>query len=145
MADRIKMPETTERTQRRDDFRLIAPMGARFHFTPGADRKLVKMIDLSAGGASGLLISLKDGAQQAPPVKIGQTILNLKLAFTTDGKTIFIPIRESVVRRIENLPQKGRYLMAVAFVRMDKKHKAQLKEILYNEQRHELIIRQQRS
>ena len=140
----IEVPEKIERTQRRNDYRLIAPMGSLFYFTSGAQRKRVKMLNLSIGGASGLLVSIKTGIQQVPSVKNGQTILNLKLAFTTDGEETFIPVRESVVRRIESLPQKGRYLMAVSFTRMDGEHRMQLKKIIYDEQRHMLNIRQQR-
>ena len=140
----IEVPEKIERIQRRNDYRLSAPMESFFYFTSGARRKRVKMLNLSIGGASGFLLCIKNGVQQDPPVKTGQTILNLKLAFTTDGEKIFIPVRESVVRRIENLPRKGRYLMAVSFIRMDEEHRAQLKRIIYNEQRHLLKIRQQR-
>ena len=141
----IKLPKKIERSQRRSNYRLIAPMESFFYFTSGARRKRVKMLNLSTGGASGILVSLKNGTQQTPPVKADQTILNLKLAFTTDSGKVLIPVRESGVIRIEDLPQKGRYLMAVSFTRMDEKHRAHLRKIICNEQRHMLKIRRQRA
>ncbi|MCP3954202.1 MAG: PilZ domain-containing protein [Desulfobacterales bacterium] len=141
---RITVPTDLERVQRRGDFRLPAPMGAFIYFTAGNQRKRVKMLDVSISGASGMLLSIKNGARQTPPIKNGQTILNLKLAFTIDTKEQFIPVRECEVTRVESLPQKGRYLAAVTFTRMDTEYRAQLRKLLYNEQRHILKIRQQR-
>ncbi len=141
---RIPVPTALKRVQRRSDYRLPAPMGALFYFTAGDQRKRVKLLDVSISGASGILLSIKSGAPQPPPVEIGQTILNLKLAFTVKAREIFIPVRECSVQRLENLPQKGRYLMAVTFARMDTGHRDRLRDILNNEQRHMLKIRQQR-
>jgi len=138
------LPTKLERVQRRNDFRLTAPMGALFYFTAGSIRKRVKMIDVSVNGASGILINIKDKPRQPPPVEKGQTILNLKLAFPVNGKEEVIPVRECEVRRFESLPQKGRYLMAVAFTRMDPEHRLRLKRLFYDEQRHILKIRRQR-
>lgn len=141
---RIPLPNDLRRVQRRSDYRLPAPVGALFYFTAGGQRKRVKMLDVSVSGASGILLSIKNGAPQTPPVKVGQTILHLKLEFKIGEETRFIPVRECAVRRIEDLPRKGRYRLAVTFTRMDAEHRDQLRKILYNEQRHLLKIRRQR-
>ena len=140
----ITVPKQLERVQRRNDFRLTAPLGAHFYFTAGDQRKRVKMLDASISGTSGILICLKNGIRQSPPVEFGQTILNLKLAFTVNEKEKVIPVRECEVRRMDRLPQKGRYRMAVTFTRMDADCRAQLREYLLSQQRRMLQIRQQR-
>ncbi len=141
---RIPVPTDIKRVQRRSDYRLPAPLGALLYFTAGDQRKRVKMMDVSVSGASGILLSIKSGAPQPPPVEIGQTVLNLKLEFKIGEKTQYIPVRECAVARLDDLPQIGRYLMAVTFTRMDAEHREQLRNLLNNEQRHMLKIRQQR-
>ncbi len=141
---RIPVPTDIKRVQRRSDYRLPAPMGALFYFTAGDQRKRVKMLDVSISGASGILLSIKSGAPQPPPIEIGQTVLNLKLEFKVGDKTQLIPVRECEVARLDDLPQKGRYRLAVTFTRMDATCRNQLRNLLNNEQRHLLKIRQQR-
>lgn len=141
---RIPVPKNLRRVQRRGDYRLTAPLGALFYFTANGQRKRVKMLDVSISGASGILLSIRNGAPQTPTVEIGQTILNLRLEFKVGEKAQFIPVRECEVARMDDLPQKGRYLMAVIFTRLDAEHRDQLRALLYNEQRHILKIRQQR-
>ena len=133
-----------ERVQRRNDFRITAPIGAVFYFTAGDQRKRVKMLDISISGTSGILVCLKNGTPQPPPVETGQTILNLKLAFTMDAKEQLLPVRECEVRSLQSLPQKGRYRMAVAFTRLEADSRERLTAFLYDQQRHLLKIRKQR-
>jgi len=140
----ITLPTRLERIQRRGDYRLTAPVGAYFYFTAGSRRKRVKMMDVSISGVSGILINVKDDPQRPLAMEKGQTLLNLKLAFTVDGREEIIPVRECEVRRFESLPQKGRVLMAVVFTRIDPEHRERLTQRLYAEQRHELKIRQER-
>jgi len=140
----IAVPTDLQRVQRRKDYRLTAPLGAVFYVTTGDQRKRVKMLDLSASGTSGILISLKSGTPQPPPFEIGQTLFNLKLELPGEDTAMLIPIRECEVRRVEDLPQRGRYRLAVAFTSMDTEHRTILKEYLYDQQRHMLKIRQQR-
>lgn len=140
----MAVPTDLQRVQRRKDYRLTAPLGAVFYVTTGDQRKRVKMLDLSASGTSGILISLKSGTPQPPPFEIGQTLFNLKLELPGEDTAMLIPIRECEVRRVEDLPQRGRYRLAVAFTSMDTEHRTILKEYLYDQQRHMLKIRQQR-
>jgi len=140
----IAVPTDLQRVQRRKDFRLTAPLGSVFYVTIGDQRKRVKMLDLSASGTSGILISLKSGTPQLPPIEIGQTLFNLKLELPVADDALLIPIRECEVRRVEDLPQRGRYRLAVAFSRVDQEHRADLKKYLNDQQRYMLQIRQQR-
>jgi len=140
----IALPAELERVQRRSDFRLTAPLGAVFYFTLGDQRKRIKMLDLSASGVSGILISIQNGTPLPPPLEIGQTIFNLKLELPEKRATRPILIRECTILRVENLPQRGRYRLAVAFSSVDQDHLDELKKYLYDQQRHMLKIRQQR-
>lgn len=102
------------------------------------------MLDLSASGVSGILISIKNGRPIPPPLEIGQTMLNLKLELHEKQAIQTISIRECAVLRVEDLPQRGRYRLAVAFTSVDEEQQAGLRKYLYNQQRQLLKIRQQR-
>jgi len=140
----ITLPTELKRVQRRNDFRLTAPLGAVFYLTVGDQRKRIKMLDLSASGVSGILISIKNGRPVPPPFEIGQTMLNLKLELPEKQATQAISIRECAVLRVEDLPQRGRYRLAVAFTILDEEQQANLRKYLYSQQRQLLKIRQQR-
>lgn len=133
----IRFPDLIERRQRRESFRLEAPMGAKLHLKGDLTEHEMSVIDISLGGTSGVIIdgNRKKGTRADPIFKTGETLRNLQLRFPSMEKELTVCIKKSVVRRVQKIPRTNRYRYGLQFAEMEKEEEVVLTKLIYRIQR----------
>lgn len=125
----VRFPEVIERHQRRNDFRLDAPLGTRLHIPLEDTARVMSVIDVSRGGA---LVTLERGVEQKPTFKQGQGIRDLELEFPSKKEELKIKIKKARVLRLEKGPHKARYRYALQFMDVEKCEERRLTKLIYH-------------
>jgi c-di-GMP-binding flagellar brake protein YcgR len=135
----VRFPDLIERRQRRENFRLDAPMGAKLHLKGAPTEHEMSVINISLGGTSGVVIDSirkKRGTGRRDPIfKTGETLRHLQLRFPSKERELTVNIKKSVVRRVEEIPRMNRYRYGLQFTEMEKKEGITLTKLIYKFQR----------
>lgn len=134
---RIPLPEYVERIQRRKNFRVDTPVGSEMRFNDNKDKCVIALINISLGGAYGVLTKprIKDARKQL--LEKGRRIYRLNLYFPADEamEERHILIRKAEVRRVEKDKKNKIQKYAFEFTDIDPKEKEALTRIIYHIQR----------
>jgi hypothetical protein len=134
---RIPFPDYIERLQRRRNFRLPVPTGTTLFFEQENVQREIGLINISLGGALGVLKTFHEEAHQKPVFKKEDYLKNIELVFPSDqnNNERKLRVKKVIIRRIEHDQQNkiGKY--AFKFVRMGRDEEKRLVEIIYNIQR----------
>ena len=128
----INFPQIIERIQRREYYRLEAPMGTKIHIQQGLVKHFLSVLNVSEGGA---LISLKKRLQREKNLDIGEHLRRLGLEFPSKEDELRVPIREAFVIRSEKDPLIERLRYGLQFTQIERKNQNVLKDLIYRFQR----------
>jgi c-di-GMP-binding flagellar brake protein YcgR len=134
---KIPFPPCVERVQRRKDFRMEAPPGARMHVALNDGIKAVLgLINISIDGALGALIKHNFKGLKGSLLAENQFIVGGSIIVPGHGVPPQpIMMKQSEIRRIEHQKEKNIYRYAVQFIEMDPAEKRKLTQTVYHLQR----------
>jgi c-di-GMP-binding flagellar brake protein YcgR len=130
----IPFPEHIERVQRRRHFRVQCPMGSQLTFQLKGQPTEMALVNVSIGGALGLLVRLKRELLRQPLMEVGQTLTGGELVFPEEREALRVPLGRMVVRRVEK-NQNDNYMYGLEFVEMSKAAERSLTEQVLKLQR----------
>jgi c-di-GMP-binding flagellar brake protein YcgR len=128
----IKLPEVIERKQRRKDFRMTAPGGARMRFVTDDVGYDAAIENISMGGA---LILLNNIPRIASSFESGRALTHLHLRIPTEQRDLELSLHEGVIRRAHRDPLTGQHRYGVQFLNVRREDENALKEFVYVVQR----------
>ncbi len=133
----LPLPDFVERIQRRRNFRIDAPLGSQMSFTLAAEACIISLINISLGGAYGVLTQPKPKKIPRTLLKKDQRIYRLELCFPGDEEmeAQTIRIKKAEVRRIEHDRERHIYKFAFEFMDMARQEKEKLTRAIYHAQR----------
>lgn len=124
----VMFPDVIYREQKREHFRIEAPLGARLCFKKDDVQHLMSMSDISMGG---LLITLRAGARDSQILSVGEKLRDIELVFQSES----VQVREALVIRMEEgIPGRSIHF-GVQFIGIHGDERRVLKELLYKLQR----------
>lgn len=134
---RIPLPEYVERIQRRKNFRVDTPVGSEMHFNYNKDKCVIALINISLGGAYGVLTKPRNKDPRRHLLKKDQRLYRLNLHFPAveEMEAQHILIRKAEVRRVEKDKEKKIQKYALEFMDIDPKEKKALIRRIYHIQR----------
>lgn len=134
---RVPLPEYVERLQRRKDFRQQVPMRSHMNFQAKQLKGTVELINISLGGAYGVIRPKDETISKRPVLKVKQPIFKISLVFpglqAAEGENI--QIKKAEVVRIEQNKENYKHKYAFEFKHIDKEEKQKLVEYIYHLQR----------
>lgn len=133
----LPLPDFVERIQRRKNFRIDAPLGSQMSFTLSAEACALSLINISLGGAFGVLTQPKPKKIPRALLKKDQRVYRLELTFPGDEEmeAQTIRIKKAEVRRIEHDRERHIYKFAFEFMDMAGQEKEKLTRAIYHAQR----------
>ncbi len=129
----IRYPALIERKQRREYFRLDAPLGMKIRLRQQAVTDEMVVLNLSERGA--LVTFRRKEAQRMPVMEIGTELKELCLVSSTKGEELELEIAEAVVRIAKSDPRIGRHVYGLEFTGIDEQDRITLREFIYRFQR----------
>ena len=129
----VRYPTVIERKQRREYFRLDAPLGMKITLTQEAIPDEMVVLNLSERGA--LVTFNRKEAQRMPFMDVGTELNDLCLVFSTKGEELELEIEEAVVRIAKSDPRIGRRVYGLEFTGIDEQDRIRLREFIYRFQR----------
>ena len=129
----VRYPAAIERKQRREYFRLDAPLGMKITLTQEDLTGEMVVLNLSERGA--LVTFKRKEAQRMPVMEVGTELMDLCLMFSTKGEELELEIEEAVVRIAKSDPKIGRHVYGLEFTGIDEKDRLGLREFIYRFQR----------
>jgi PilZ domain len=134
---KVPFPEFVERLQRRKDFRILTVPGTKLVFADNKVKGVVDLINISLGGAFGLLLKYKPKRLGSSPLALDQRLYKIGLIFPADKEISeqMVVVNKVEVRRIEHDKERKLYKFAFEFMDMDKDQKQKLTQAIYHIQR----------
>ena len=136
-ALKIPFPEYVERLQRRKDFRILTRPGSKLLFASKKLKGVVDLINISLGGAFGVLRKHNQKDLSGPLFAVDQQLYKIGLIFPADKELDeqVVVINKAEVRRIEHDKERKLYKYAFEFMEIDKHQKLKLTQAIYHIQR----------
>lgn len=134
---KIPFPEQVERLQRRRNFRVNAFTGTRMHFNLKKIQGVLDLINISLGGAYGILVKHNFKFIRGSVLKMNQQVYDISMVFPGD-ETVSdetITVERAEVKRVEYDQERGFYRYAFEFKEMGKTEQQRLTQIIYGLQR----------
>jgi c-di-GMP-binding flagellar brake protein YcgR len=129
----VRYPAVIERKQRREYFRLDAPLGMKITLTQEATTGEMVVLNLSERGA--LVTFKRKEAVRMSVMEVGTELKDLCLVFSAKGEKLELQIEEAVVRIAKSDPQIGRHVYGLEFTGIDEQDRITLREFIYRFQR----------
>ncbi|MBC2712947.1 MAG: PilZ domain-containing protein [Desulfosarcina sp.] len=140
---KIPFPEHVERLQRRRNFRVNAFTGTKMHFKLKKIQGVVDLINVSLGGAYGVLVKHNFKFMRGPVLKKDQLVYDVSMLFPGDhdnpGDTVYV--KKAEVKRVEHDQDRGFYRYAFEFKEIEKEEQGKLTQAIYDLQRRYLQLR----
>jgi len=134
---KVPFPEHVERLQRRRNFRVDALTGTRMHFTLKKIKGVVDLINVSQGGAYGVLVKHNFKFMRGSVLKMDQQVYDVRIIFPGDenetDETVYV--KHAEVKRVEHDRDRGFYRYAFEFKDMEKEEQQRLIQVIYDLQR----------
>ncbi|MFO7599213.1 MAG: PilZ domain-containing protein [Candidatus Desulfacyla sp.] len=130
----VLFPDVIYREQKREHFRIEAPLGTRLCFTKDAETYQMNVSDISMGG---LLVTVRIKSSRDRILSVGERLRDIEIVFPL-GR---LQIREAAVVRQEEHATNQTFHFGIQFKAIDGNEKRALKAILYNLQREFLARR----
>jgi PilZ domain len=137
---KICFPNYVERLQRRKNFRITTLPGTYMVFAAKNLEGVIDLINISIGGAFGVLGKHNQGDLKGSIFKQDQRLYKVGIIFPGNKEIDeqFVTIKKAEVRRIEHDKERQLYKYAFEFMEVDKDHKLKLIQAIYHLQRHYL-------
>ena len=134
---KLPFPDYVERLQRRKNFRIDTLPGTRLLFSIGKMGGRIDLINISLGGAFGLLVKPGSKDLSGSLLKINQRLYNVRIVFPADNlvEKRTVVIKKAEVRRIELDRERKRCKYAFEFMVIDKENLRELTNAIYHIQR----------
>jgi hypothetical protein len=134
---KVPFPEYVERLQRRKDFRILTVPGTKLLFAVEKIKGVIDLINISLGGAFGVLRKHKSKAPGGSVLALDQRLYKIGLIFPADKEMNeqLVVINKAEVRRIEHDKERRLYKYAFEFMDVDKAQKQKLTQAIYHLQR----------
>ncbi|GAB6904615.1 hypothetical protein DESC_740092 [Desulfosarcina cetonica] len=140
---RIPFPKYVERLQRRLNFRINTQPGTQMHFNLKKLHGVLELINISLGGAYGVLAKHNFKFLRGPILKKEQLIFDSSIVFPgsceAPGDTVYV--HKAEVIRVEHDAERDAYRFALKFCAMEKEEKQRLTQAIYDLQRRYLRFR----
>ena len=134
---KIPFPEHVERLQRRRNFRVDALTGTRMHFTLKKIKGVIDLINVSQGGAYGVLVKHNFKFIRGSVLKMDQQVYDIRIIFPGNenepDETVYV--KHAEVNRVEHDQDRGYYRYAFEFKNMEKEEQQRLIQVIYDLQR----------
>ncbi|MCF8143868.1 MAG: PilZ domain-containing protein [Deltaproteobacteria bacterium] len=130
----VLFPDVIYREQKREHFRIEAPLGTRVCFEKNGETYRLNVSDISMGG---LLVTVRIRERHQEILSVRERLRDIEIVFPLDR----VQIRESVVVRQEERAPNHTVHFGLQFKAIDGNEKRALKAILYNLQREFLARR----
>ena len=130
----VMFPDVIYREQKREHFRIEAPLEAKLCFKKDDVQHLMSMSDISMGG---LLITLRAGARDSQILSVGEKLRGIELICSSES----VEIKEAVVAWIHEGILAPSVHFGIQFTDIHGNERRVLKEILYKLQREFLARR----
>lgn len=132
----ISVPEFIERIQRRKNFRIQPPAGAKL-LVDGINsaRHVMSIVNISRSGTLGALVLEDDDKTGTSDIRTGCRLKNLEMVFPLAEKESIICVQEAEIKRIEKKPGENRNLCAFHFTDIGKKQEKVLVDLIFRIQR----------
>jgi c-di-GMP-binding flagellar brake protein YcgR len=131
----IKLPQFVKRQQRRKLYRLTAPSGTELHLNLHAKRYELQVIDISLGGALGVLAGIQHGNQQDPILSYTGIFKNIEVVFPPKEENLRVAVKSAKVKRLGENPLTNQHEYALQFLEMDQIQTKTLTDLIYRFQR----------
>jgi hypothetical protein len=139
----IPFPEEVERLQRRRNFRVNTFPETRMYFKLKKIQGTLDLINVSMGGAYGVLVKHNFKFMRGSVLKMDQQLEDISLVFPGDkdeaDETVYV--KKAQVKRVEYDEDRGFYRYAFAFSEMEKEEQRRLTQVIYGLQRKYLQLR----
>lgn len=134
---KIPYPEFVERLQRRKDFRVSTLWGTKLVFVFNGVKGVISLINLSLGGAFGVLMKHNQKELKGPLFAKDQPLYKIGIIFPADrdNDEKVVIINKAEIRRIEHDIERKLYKYAFEFIEMDRCERQKLTQAIYNIQR----------
>lgn len=134
---KIPYPEFVERLQRRRDFRVSTLWGTKLVFVHEEIKGVISLINLSLGGAFGVLMKHNQKDLKGPLFTKDQPLYKIGIIFPADkdNDERVVIINKAEIRRIEHDIERKLYKYALEFIEIDKTEQQKLTQAIYNIQR----------
>lgn len=134
---KVPCPDHISRNQRRQNFRLEAPIGSTIDFTVNETKYREKLIDISLGGALVALIRIEK-SQKDLPFKVGDKLSDIDMIFPAGDEKFNITVKSANVVRFDKKVSKSGTGCGLQFVDVEDRQLEHLTEFIYTEQRRSL-------
>ncbi|RJQ86493.1 MAG: hypothetical protein C4519_01885 [Desulfobacteraceae bacterium] len=134
---KIPFPDCVERIQRRKNFRMETPIGAKMFLKIEKTKAVLGLVNISLGGTLGALLKPNHRVLHGSLLALEQKIFNAGIFVPADGEIAeqLIIIQKSEVRRIEHDMERNIYRYAFEFMDIEPKEKKKLTQSIYHFQR----------
>ena len=134
---KIPFPDYVERLQRRKNFRIDTLPGTYLSFASGKLKCRIDLINISLGGAFGVLTKPNDKNQKTAPFKPDQRLYRMSIVFPGDKhqEQQTVAIRKAEVRRVERDRERKLFKFAFEFMTVEKEEHEKLTTAIYHIQR----------
>ena len=134
---KIPFPDHVERLQRRRNFRINTLTDTRMYFKLNKIRGVLDLINISLGGAYGVLVKHNFKFMRGSVLKLDQMIYDISMVFPGDENEPdeTIRVRRAEVKRVEHDQDRGFYRYAFEFKEMEKEAQQRLTQVVYSLQR----------
>lgn len=134
---KVPFPDHVERLQRRRNFRVDTLTGSRMYFQLKKIQGVMDLINVSLGGAYGVLVKHNFKFMRGSVLKRDQQLYDIRMVFPGDedhpGETI--QVKRAEVKRVEHDQDRGFYRYAFEFKDMEKDMQQRLTQVIYGLQR----------
>ena len=135
----LPFPKEVERIQRRQYFRIEPPFGSRLLCSIANTPRAMDVLNISIGGALGLLVKRKKETLSTSPLKPNDALKDVGLAFPGERGENRVSVTRVVVRRVFQDSETGLFRYGLEFNDMERSEKTTLTRLVYEFQR--LILR----
>jgi c-di-GMP-binding flagellar brake protein YcgR len=134
---KVPFPDYVERLQRRKNFRIDTIPGTRLFISSGKLEGRIDLINISLGGAFGLLGKHNQKDPTGSLLNVNQRLYNVRIIFPADNimEETSVTIKKAEVRRIERDRERKQYKYAIEFLVIDKENLQELTTAIYHIQR----------
>ena len=128
----------TDRWQRRELFRIVAPLGTKLCLMHDSVRHELGVINISIGGTLAALVQTRSHRFEKAPFADKQFLKDIELIFPSEIMQIPIRIQSAQIRRIKRNSEKTGYKVGFEFYEIDSAEKKRLTDLIYQLQRQHL-------
>ena len=134
----VKCPREVERWQRRELFRLNAPVGTKLCLPHDTVRYELDVIDISIGGTLATLVRTNSHDLETPPFDDAQVLKGVELVFPSEIMKQPIKIKTVQLKRLKLNSEKTGYEVAFEFYKISRGEQKRLTDLIYRLQRQAL-------